>query len=926
MSNIQYKGARWFKCDLHLHTPASACFLDKTVTAEQGVQSAIDAGLQCVAVTDHNTGKMIDEIKEEAAKKNLFVFPGVEITCDTSKIHLLVLFNADKTTQNIEDFLIRCGIERSSFSKSDAHSSKSAIEIANLANEFGALVIPAHIDEFNGLAYLAGSTQFANFINLPYIYGVQFVHKEFLNPNLKVKNNSELLEAINSHYGNGTRIGEDNIRMSYANMKEAQRQGVQFLTFSDNPDVSDPSKHGLSGIGKYYSWIKMDSHPTLESLKQALLMPSRTHHCFECLNVPYKTPSLWIKQITIQNTSLTKDNEAFKIEFNPQLNTIIGGRGSGKSSILRFLRGVFNNTIDLDGLTEIKQDQNDFFKITDSNKKGVLKSDTIIEVYFIRDGIEYKITYNQATQNRKVESFDYESSGYKVCEGEGFIDFFKTEQYSQKQIYSIAQSTNSLRNRIDDAIPEVARLKTDIDQLRQNYKSVMSRQRAIEQTLKNKGRLITEIKDLNNKISLLKQSGIADVVSKRQEFVDQMTIIRKNIDIFGEMLNPLEDACTQLTQLPPFCIDGISDEYREEINNLFDEPQQLLQRIIALLNRTAEDVKKLMATTKEKLAQTKLYSDFNANDTSFIQKKEELESKGIPNISEFEQYLQQISEKETELKMLENKSDELIELKNNSIQIKESLFAKRRELTTKRINFISGINTSKVEAKVNPYADKANFIDAFRKIIQKTNSYEDDIKRITDDIFPNGNFNNANFDSFKSKLLSTYNRESNDSFGGRFNNVIHELNAEQIDDIDLLLPEDDIIIRYKNRNNSWTPLSIASAGQKTTAILTFILSFGDKPLILDQPEDDLDNKLVYDLIVEKMREIKEKRQVIVVTHNANIPVNGDAEYVVSLSASSKKMSVQVEGTIENPKVKDEICDVMEGGKEAFDIRAKRYSV
>ena len=126
----EYKGTRWYKCDLHLHTPASECFEDKTVTAEQWVDAAIENGLQCVAVTDHNTGAWIDNIKSAAQGKNLIVFPGVEITCDTSKIHLLIIFDTTADKQQIEDFLITCGIERNTFSKSSAYSNKTIIEIA----------------------------------------------------------------------------------------------------------------------------------------------------------------------------------------------------------------------------------------------------------------------------------------------------------------------------------------------------------------------------------------------------------------------------------------------------------------------------------------------------------------------------------------------------------------------------------------------------------------------------------------------------------------------------------------------------------------------------------------------------------------------------------------------------------------------------
>ena len=77
---IQYKGAQWFKCDFHLHTPASEYFLDRTITPVAWVQACLDAGLQCVAVTDHNTGAWIDSIKDAAKGKSLTVFLGVEIT------------------------------------------------------------------------------------------------------------------------------------------------------------------------------------------------------------------------------------------------------------------------------------------------------------------------------------------------------------------------------------------------------------------------------------------------------------------------------------------------------------------------------------------------------------------------------------------------------------------------------------------------------------------------------------------------------------------------------------------------------------------------------------------------------------------------------------------------------------------------------
>jgi PHP family Zn ribbon phosphoesterase len=193
---MQYKGNRWFKCDFHLHTTASKCFQDDTVTAEQWVKKAIDAGLDCVAVTDHNTGAGITAIQEAAKDTNLIVFPGVEITCDTSKIHLLVLFDVNKSSQDIEDFLIKCDIARDKFGEQDAYTNKSIFEVIDIAEN--SLVIPAHIDEYNGLEKVSYDNLKTLYVNNN-VNAVHVVHKEFLDSQT---NTDELKLALNNYYNN----------------------------------------------------------------------------------------------------------------------------------------------------------------------------------------------------------------------------------------------------------------------------------------------------------------------------------------------------------------------------------------------------------------------------------------------------------------------------------------------------------------------------------------------------------------------------------------------------------------------------------------------------------------------------------------------------------------------------------------------------
>lgn len=923
---IKYRGARWFKCDLHMHTPASQCFRDRTVTPEQWVDACLEAGLHCVAVTDHNTGAWIDCIKEVASEKGLVVFPGVEITCDTSKIHLLVLFDLDKTTQNVEDFLVQCGIDRDLFASSEAHSQATALEIAKKANAQGAIVIPAHIDEFSGLGYCASKSSVEDFFSLGFINAVQVVHKEFLQSELPTRGNQELLKAINDYYGNrSTIIGEENINRCYLSVQSAINHQKRLLTFSDNPDEIEPSKHGLYGIGSKSTMIKMDETPSLESLRQALMMRDRTINMFDVGSQVYKEPSLWIRRIVISNTTLNEDSAPFVVDFNPQLTTIIGGRGSGKSSILRFLRGAFSHVKDLENLHEVEVDHNDFFKIED-NGHGVLTEDTEIEVYFVRDSIDYKITYQQKNLSPIVERFDIAKEEYEVINDEGFIDFFQFEEYSQKQIYSIAQRTNSLRNRIDTAIPDLMALSSEYHQERQNYRSLMEAKRSLEQAVKIKGKLATEVKDLRTKIELLKQSGISTLITQQQNFLNQRQQIKTYLESVRDIAQELVKIAPSYLQHPSFPSVAIEEKYRQEIESILNPSSALINQVGKALNDYASRIGGELREEVAKIRDSQLFKDLQVCKTNFEEKKTELESKGISSMTDFQKYNQLIDEKEKEIKNLEEKEKELINIKKEIDDRKKKIVDIRSSVTKIRRDFVSScINDDKIKVAIIAYADKSDFRTKLRKILNKSANYDKGIETAVNYVFADDKILKNLADFKESMHLIHDGLDEGEEYGGWFRNLIRELTPSQMDQIDLIYPEDQIEMRYNVGNNRFKPLTVASAGQKTTAILTFILSFGNVPLILDQPEDDLDNRLVYDLIVDKIRKIKQHRQVIVVTHNANIPVNGDAEYVVSMSSETPTLKIEAEGAVDADDVKREICTVMEGGVDAFNIRAKRYS-
>ena len=128
------------------------------------------------------------------------------------------------------------------------------------------------------------------------------------------------------------------------------------------------------------------------------------------------------------------------------------------------------------------------------------------------------------------------------------------------------------------------------------------------------------------------------------------------------------------------------------------------------------------------------------------------------------------------------------------------------------------------------------------------------------------------------------------------------------------------VLKYKNKD-----LNKVSAGQKGTVYLKMKLATSafSKPIIFDQPEDDLDNGFIVEDLIELFKELKKYRQVIIVTHNANLVVNADAEQVIVATNDHGKLSY-ISGSLEDSRINSEICKILEGGDIAFNNRRSKY--
>ncbi len=335
----------------------------------------------------------------------------------------------------------------------------------------------------------------------------------------------------------------------------------------------------------------------------------------------------------------------------------------------------------------------------------------------------------------------------------------------------------------------------------------------------------------------------------------------------------------------------------------------------------------LSVDLKSKIKLSDWQKTFDGIRAALNKTRSELLEQGV-DLESIEKDVILLGDKKQELDTIIKKENDMIIASANKKDSKNKYFELRKKLQQQRQSFLDSILKDRnVKAKVQFCKDLDDYEQSLREIfsLDETN-YSNDLKLIIEKWSKSGNdkFLEHNQEIFDFLFQHNQEKTFDSQFDKRFfTNKIHNLNDESLDDLDLLFPEDEIQIEYKV-GNTYKSISNASAGQKTAAILTLLLSHGTKPLILDQPEDDLDNRLIYDLVVDQMQNSKELRQIIVVTHNANIPVNGDSEQIIVMNSETKYIDVKLTGSLETTQIKQEICNIMEGGIDAFEMRSKRY--
>ena len=323
-------------------------------------------------------------------------------------------------------------------------------------------------------------------------------------------------------------------------------------------------------------------------------------------------------------------------------------------------------------------------------------------------------------------------------------------------------------------------------------------------------------------------------------------------------------------------------------------------------------------------------ADFETARTEYLSAISLLKQRGIDSIDELETLYSQRTDLEQKIADVLYWKNQLEEIEGKKSAQFEAIISHQKLLRQERARIIAELNSDQVRITLLPMQDMSLAEKEFRNIIRKDSQFQSDILDL-DDIHNSfiGQLcaPNHGADIWQNRLETLSSLISKDlggkKYGKRFSAYISSLcieHPEDIDDLQIWTPPDAIQLEIK-MDGRFSNIAQGSAGQKTTALLSLILRSNNGPLIIDQPEDDLDTKLISEMLVSELRRQKLKNQVIVVTHNPNIPVNGAAEQIIAMNFTNGQVLCKVEGALQNQAIRNEICDVMEGGRDAL---KKRY--
>lgn len=877
-------GARFYRCDLHVHSYGGSHDVhDTTMTPEAIVQTAVQENLAIIAITDHNEINNIQRAIDASMNTLVTVVPGVELS--TPQGHLLCYF---PNVQALQQFHGR--LQFADRQTANSRCNQSMFECLEECQKLKGFCVLAHVDSDKGFEKEVPGAS-------PHKTDV-IAHQALLGIELKQATSDVSYSEDDPDIGRKNMGGQRVVRLNLGLR--------QFLARVMNSDA-----HSLDALGKNaqgdrrVTRVKMNS-PSFSALRLGL-EDAEARVRIEA-QIPYSVPHV----IGVHMEAGFVADQT--IHLSPNLNCIIGGRGTGKSTSLEAIRCLSRegtNAYMVD--TEVWPTRIDLFWRDQAGHITALTRPIGGEVENVDDPFvgptSFEVECFGQGEATKISESAKESPLGLLKYLDTFIDFGDAVREESEARDALLNSQN-----------EIEKATQQADLLPVWKQSLTSTQAQIAALEKANAK---EVLGLQRHLAAEKQTRVA--------IQNKVKNIKQNL-----AGTDLPDEVTELCELGDVTSDKATDELKTIHNAavVFSSDVELSQGALE---------KKFLAL--EKTANDNL-AVWRSRDSAALaeieEKRKALEAQGIKLDMA---YIQKLAKDEAQAKQniatTQTWGTKLKELQRERIKLLKARWSARQRIATLRTGYAAGANAtlksalSDLQVSLKFSADayspnaEAQIVQAmgWRTVqVPRANVLVQQltVPKLLEAIEKN---DTGTITALQDGGGATvFDKHDAQQIIGKLREVPIRFALERvaIDDLPKLTVTKMIGNPAKPVSRDFSRLSL---GQQQSVLLALVLSSKSKqPLIIDQPEDNLDSEFISSTLVPVLRRAKERRQIIIVTHNANIAILSDAEQIIVLKSNSERAQIAARGSIDDPITRDSACNILEGSKEAFNTRAKIYGI
>ena len=862
-------GSVWLKADFHLHTKADKEFKysgENNAFVGEYIAQLKNKSISVGVITNHNKFDQSEyaALSKKARKEEILLLPGVELSVNdgANGIHVLVVFS-QQWLEGGNDYI------NPFISSMFPGKATAEYEQENGRSDKNILSVIEELEKVNRDYFLV------------------FAHVEQRSGLWQEMKGGKISDIATKRYSalRQRTLGFQKVRTNDDRVKVKQWLGDWYPA---EVEGSDAKAIDQLGNKKEETWLKLGDY-TFEAVKYALA--DHSHRVSS--SKPTICQRSFIKSIAFEGGILNGQ----QINFSSELNALIGIRGSGKSSVLEAVRYVLDipfgdKTIDkpyknsLVGHTLAsggkvtlqavdKYGQEYTIKRRLNEQAEVFVNDELQPGIAIRETIIHKpIYFGQKDLSSTGEGFEKDLVEKLVGEKLNDIRLEISAQY--QAVDTLCQRLLKLSN-IDEKINETQDKKQDAE-----FRLKIFKENGIDEKLKQQTDFDSDQRKLSKILTDIKsfEEDLADLLDQHEDELKNHTLYKskQNTDFFTDFFTLYQQSLSSF------------DKVRAERNVITQQLQKLVEK------QTNFTLLKKEQSDKFAQIRRKLEDDLKAQGKTLnLEEFPELQSK-IETSTQLLHAYKKESKKETDIKL---------SLVRALSKLNDLWHAEFKIINTE----LSKVNNSQTSLQIScDYkGDKVKFLEQFQLIYRgsriRVSTLETQVNNYADFT---AIYNDFGF--VKSQLTS-----SADVFEQYFMENLSQLLTWQV--------PNKFVIKFHNKE-----LQHHSLGQRASALMLFVLSQKDNDVvIIDQPEDDLDNQTIYKDVIKLVREIKPEIQFIFATHNANFPVLGDAEQVHACRYSDEQMTLQ-SGSIDSPDIQQEIVDIMEGGEDAFNKRKEIYQI